>query len=690
MQTYPNLFKPIEISTQTISNRVVMGSMHTGLEDQFWNYPKLGSYFAERVKGGGPGLVITGGISPNREGRLSENAGKLSQYWETIPHRWLTRAVHQQGGKVCMQILHAGRYAKHTEAVAPSPIKAPINQYRPNELTETKIKKQIDDFVRCAELAKKAGYDGIEIMGSEGYFINQFLCTRTNQRNDQWGGTYKNRKRFALDIVRKTRKAVGERFLMIFRLSVLDLVEEGSSWSEIVSLAKDLEHLGVDIINCGIGWHEARIPTIASNVPPGAFSNVVKKLHSEISVPIIATNRINTPELAEALIADGVSDFVSMARPLLADPKFVHKARQGKSEEINTCIGCNQACLDQIFSGKNASCLVNPDTLNNIKQTSIHASNKKNIAVIGAGPAGLAAAAKLAKCGHQVTLFEAKREIGGQFNLAKMIPGKEDYSHTIRYYQSQLDRFNVTVKLGMELTEDNLHTHIGSHENHREGRFDEVILSTGVLPRSPQIPGIHNNLVMGYTELLEGKRVAGERVAIIGAGGIGFDVAVFLLTEGRQSVSEWHQFWGIDPTYEARGALTSSSVKSKAISSGRQLTLLQRTPGGMGKTLGKTTGWAHKIHLKKHGIKMLSGVTYDRIEETGIHISIDTETQFIELDNIVICAGQEAHNSLIIEIEKTMPRAKLHVIGGAERAGELDAQRAIAQGEQLAASMQDV
>lgn len=672
---YPNLLRPLDLGVAVLENRVLMGSMHTGLEDRFWHYGQLASYYGDRVEGGGPGLIITGGISPNRQGRLSPYAGTLDGIMDTVPHRLVTRAVHRHGGKVCMQILHAGRYGYHRHVVSASAIKAPINTYTPKALDHREIEDQISDFVRCARLARMARYDGVEVMGSEGYFINQFLCPRTNQRDDQWGGSHENRMRLAIDIVRRIREATGEKFIIIFRLSVMDLVENGSNWDEIVALGEAIQQVGANLINCGIGWHEARIPTISSAVPAGAFSDAVAKLRRELSIPIIATNRINTPEIAERMLKQGVCDMVSMARPFLADAKFVQKARQNRATEINSCIGCNQACLDQIFNGGKAGCLVNPQALRKIGRNPDSSRRKKSIAVVGAGPAGLATAVRAARRGHSVVLFESEGELGGQFNLAKRIPGKEDYQHTIRYYSSQLERYGVGIELNAHLSEQDVREAFGVE-------FDDIVVSTGVTPRRIEIPGWEKGNILDYTDVIQGRKVAGEKVAIIGAGGIGFDVAVFLLGNQHHTVEAWQQFWGIDPTYQRRGALIPALIKPPL----RQITLMQRTPGAMGKTLGKTTGWSHRLALKKQGVRMVSGVSYNRIVETGLHIAVHGEEQFVEAQSIVVCAGQVEERTLYQAVKRELPGQRVHLIGGAGQAHGLNAKRAIAQGERLATS----
>ena len=652
--------------------------MHTGLEDRFWNYSRLAKYFSERVENSGPGLIVTGGISPNRSGWIAPFAGTLNSVFDLRNHRKVTQAVHHHDGKICMQILHAGRYGYHPFIVSASAIKAPINKFRPKALSSRAVKSQIKDFVRCASLAQKAGYDGVEIMGSEGYFINQFLSLRTNDRNDAWGGCIENRMKLAVQIVTLTRQAVGEKFIIIFRLSMMDLVDQGSEWSEVVALAKALENAGATIINSGIGWHEARIPTIASSVPAAAFVGSTAKLKAHLTIPVIATNRINTPELAEDILEQNMCDMVSMARPFLADPKFIQKAYKNNADQINTCIACNQACLDQIFNGQKATCMVNPRAVNETKKVYKFANNKKRVAIIGAGPAGLSAATVAAMRGHQVALFEASNQIGGQFNLACKVPGKEDYRHTIRYYQSMLEKYNVTVELNQQLDIDTFNT------RDKETGFDEILICTGVMPRQLEIPGIKHEKVLSYLDVLKDDKSVGKKVAIIGAGGIGFDVAAYLLKEDKaEELQDWYGKWGIDYSYSAKGSLVNKQTTTPC----REIFLLQRKTTPVGKSLGKTTGWVHRLHLKQNNVKMMNAVNYLFIDDMGLHISIKNEEQCLEVDNVIVCAGQVELRSLYDQIQRASPNKSSHLVGGADLAKELDAQRAIAQGAELAASI---
>ncbi len=679
MERYPNLFTPLDLGFTALENRILMGSMHTGLEDRFWDYGKLAHYFAERVKGGGPGLIVTGGISPNRRGRLSPFAGTLNGTMDSFNHRRITRAVHREGGKICLQILHAGRYGYHPFIVSASPIRAPINRHVPKALTPRGIKRQIRDFVRCAKLAQRSHYDGVEIMGSEGYFINQFLSGRTNKRTDQWGGDFQNRMRLAVEIVRQTRQAVGERFIIIFRLSLMDLVEQGCVWDETVQLAQAVEKAGATLLNSGIGWHEARIPTIVTSVPPGAFTRATQKLKAQVSIPVIATNRINHPDQAEAILRSGHSDMVSMARPFLADAKWVQKTRHNRIHEINACIACNQACLDQIFNRQKATCMVNPRAVNETRLHYPKTRRPKKIAVIGAGPAGLSAATVAAQRGHHVSLFESGDGIGGQFRLALQIPGKEDFKETLRYYQAMIDKYGIELKLNCAIDEPLF------REMNDSRQYDELILSTGVVPRSTRIPGEDHPNVLSYPEVLLRKRPVGERVVIIGAGGIGFDMATFLVSEHEPpDIERWYREWGIDPQLGTAGSLVTPDVSPPM----RQVTLLQRKKTPLGTGLGKTSGWAHRLYLKKKKVRMTGGVRYLQIDDRGLEIAVDGSTEVIAADNIVICAGQLPQNQLA-SVRPTRPQAaaKLHVIGGAERAVELDAQRAIKQGAQLAATL---
>ncbi|WP_202210815.1 NADPH-dependent 2,4-dienoyl-CoA reductase [Pseudomonas paraversuta] len=673
---YPHLMAPLDLGFTTLRNRSLMGSMHTGLEEKPGGFERMAAYFAERAKGG-VGLMVTGGIAPNDEGGVYSGAAKLSTAEEAEKHLVVTRAVHDAGGKICLQILHAGRYAYSPRQVAPSAIKAPINPFTPKELDEQGIEKQISDFVTCARLAQSANYDGVEIMGSEGYFINQFLAAHTNHRTDRWGGCYENRMRLAVEIVRRVREAVGPNFIIIYRLSMLDLVAEGSVWSEIVQLAKAVEQAGATLINTGIGWHEARIPTIATKVPRGAFSKVTAKLRGSVNVPLITTNRINTPEIAEQILADGDADIVSMARPFLADPEFVNKAAAGRSDEINTCIGCNQACLDHTFGGKLTSCLVNPRACHETELNYLPTIAVKKIAVVGAGPAGLSAATVAAERGHQVTLFDSASEIGGQFNVAKRVPGKEEFFETLRYFGRKLQTTGVEVCLNTRVDVAQL----------LAGGFDEIILATGIAPRTPAIPGIDNPKVLSYLDVILQRKPVGARVAVIGAGGIGFDVSEFLVQQGVATSLDREAFWkewGIDTRLEARGGV--AGIKPEVHAPARQVFLLQRKASKVGDGLGKTTGWIHRTGLKNKQVQMLNSVEYLSIDNDGLHIRIgEGEPQVLPVDNIVICAGQDP----LRELQDGLIAAgqNVHLIGGADVAAELDAKRAINQGSRLAAQL---
>jgi len=665
---YPHLLAPLDLGHVTLPNRVLMGSMHTGLEDHARDYDKLAAYFAERARGG-VGLMVTGGLAPNIAGWLKPFAGRLSMPWHVARHRKVTRAVHADGGRICLQILHAGRYGYHPLSVAPSKIKSPITPFTPRALSSGGVERTIRDFVDCAKLAQDAGYDGVEIMGSEGYFINQFIAAHTNQRSDEWGGDASKRQRLPIEIVRRTREAAGRDFIIIYRLSMLDLVDDAQSWEEIVQLAKAVEAAGATLINTGIGWHEARVPTIVTSVPRAAFAWVTKKLKGEVAIPLITTNRINMPDVAEKLLADGDADMVSMARPLLADPDWVKKAAAQRSERINTCIACNQACLDHVFENARASCLLNPRACHETEIVVTTTAAKKKVAVVGAGPAGLACATTLGERGHAVTLFDAAAEIGGQFNMAKRIPGKEEFHEALRYFGHRIDDTGVELRLNTRATVDALRG------------FDSVVLATGVSPRPLKIPGADRENVLSYLDVvLLGKRV-GQRVAIGGAGGIGFDVAEFLTQEQPSpttDIARWSHEWGVDTAYAQRGGL----AKGVPEPSPREVWLLQRTPGTPGKRLNKTTGWVHRAALKMKKVTMLGGVGYERIDDEGLHVSIDGKPQVIPADHVVVCAGQEPRRDLFEALKAA--NIDVHLIGGADVAAELDAKRAIAQGTKLA------
>jgi len=669
---YPHIFRPLDLGFTTLRNRVIMGSMHTGLEEAPNGHKRMAAFFAERARGG-VALIVTGGIGPNDEGATHEVTCRLDSDEAVHNHRYITKAVHNEGGKICMQILHTGRYAYNKNLVAPSAIQAPINPFVPKALSADEIQVQIDDFVHTALQAQRAGYDGVEIMGSEGYFLNQFIALRTNQRKDEWGGEYQNRIKLPIEVVRRVREAVGEQFIIIYRLSMLDLVEGGSTYEEVVELGLNIEKAGATIINTGIGWHEARIPTIATKVPRAAFTWVTAKFKQALNIPLITSNRINTPEVAEEVLARGDADMVSMARPFLADADFVNKARENKASHINTCIGCNQACLDHAFEGKMTSCLVNPRACHETLLSIEPATNIKKIAVIGGGPAGLAAASTAASRGHEVTLFDADSQLGGQFNIAKQIPGKEEFYETIRYFKVQLALHGVNVQLN---------TRVDANTINAMG-FDEVIIATGIEPRIPDIPGIDNNKVLSYIDVIKHKQHVGKRVAIIGAGGIGFDTSEFL-SHGTVSTSTdipaFMKEWGIDMTLKARGGV--EGVQPAPEPSPREIFLLQRKTSKIGAGLGKTTGWAHRMGLMAKGVKMIAGVEYQKIDDKGLHIIVNGEAQVLEVDNIVICAGQTPLRSLADNLT-----GSFHLIGGADIAAELDAKRAIEQGATLAAQL---
>ncbi|WP_055700363.1 NADPH-dependent 2,4-dienoyl-CoA reductase [Streptomyces silaceus] len=673
MSRYPNLLNPLDLGFTTLPNRVLMGSMHVGLEEAPNGFERMAEFYATRARGG-VGLIVTGGIAPNEVGRPWDGGAKLTTEAEAEKHAGVTEAVHAEGGRIAMQILHFGRYAYHDKLVAPSPLQAPISPFVPRELTDDEVEQTIEDFVRAAELAKLAGYDGVEVMGSEGYLINEFIAAPTNQRTDRWGGAYENRVRFPVEIVRRTRERVGADFIIIYRLSMLDLVPGGSTLDEVVHLAKEIEAAGATIINTGIGWHEARIPTIATSVPRGAYTFVTKKVMGEVSVPLVTTNRINTPEIAEQLLADGAADMVSLARPLLADPDFVAKARAERSEAINTCIGCNQACLDHTFNLQITSCLVNPRACHETELVLSPTRAKKRLAVVGAGPAGLAFAVSAAERGHDVTLFDAASEIGGQLNVARKVPGKEEFDETLRYYRTQLGLRGVDVRLNTVVTAEQL----------KEAAYDEVVLATGVTPRTPEIPGIDHPSVVGYLDVLRDDAPVGERVAIIGAGGIGFDVAEFL-TDGGEKASldpaTYFRQWGVDMDYRERGGLTAPERPVPP----RTVHLLQRKTSKVGQNLGKTTGWIHRTELRHRGVAMVAGVQYDLIDDAGLHITVDGESSVIPVDTVVVCSGQEPRRGLYEEL--TAAGVEAHLIGGADVAAELDAKRAIKQGTELAAAL---
>lgn len=672
---YPTMLSPLNVGATTLKNRVIMGSIHTGLEDRARDTERLAAYFAERARGG-VGLIVTGGYAPNRTGWLLPFGAKLTNRIEARRHRRITAAVHREGGKIALQILHAGRYSYQPLSVSASSIKAPINPFRPRRLTSRGVRWQIRNFVRCARLAQSAGYDGVEIMGGEGYFINQFLSERTNKRRDEWGGSAANRRRMAVEIVQQTRAAVGTNFLIMFRLSMADLVEQGQSWDDIVALAKDVEAAGANIINTDIGWHESRVPTIVTSVPRAAFADITGKLEKHVTIPVAASNRINMPEIAENILSRGDAQLIAMARPMLADPFWVEKAAADSADRINTCIACNQACLDHAFVHKKVSCLVNPRAGREIDLPLLPTKAAKNIAVVGAGPAGLAAALELAQRGHTVSLFEARNEIGGQFGIARLIPGKEEFAETIRYFATALRDADVSLHLGNRVTAAELIA----------GGFDDVVLATGVTPRIPDIPGIDHPSVLSYAELVRDGKPVGDRVAVIGAGGIGIDISEFLTTDASPTLDlkEWKQEWGVTEPEAAPGALTTPVPAP----SPREVHLLQRKPGRIGAGLAKTTGWVHRAALKAKGVDQLSGVNYEKIDDAGLHISFGDKHErprLLEVDTIVVCAGQESVRDLVDDLRAAGTSA--HIIGGADVAAELDAKRAIEQGTRLAATL---
>lgn len=670
---YPILLSPLDLGFTTLRNRVVMGSMHTGLEDRARHTDRLAEYFAERARGG-VGMIITGGYAPNRTGWLFPLASELLSANQARRHRRITRAVHDADAKILLQILHAGRYAYHPLSVSASSIKAPINPFRPRALSARGVNSTIADFVRCAQLARDAGYDGVEIMGSEGYLVNQFLAPRTNTRTDSWGGTPENRRRFPVEIVRRTRAAVGPDFIICYRMSMADYVEGGQSWDEIVSLATEIEAAGATIINSGFGWHEARVPTIVTSVPNSAFADISSAVAEHVGIPVMTSNRINMPQAAEQILADTEVRLISMARPMLSDPEWVRKAQSDNADEINTCIACNQACLDHVFVKKTVSCLLNPRAGHETLLVLSPTQRARSVAVVGAGPAGLAAAVNAAQRGHRVTLFEANDVIGGQFDLARRIPGKEEFSETTRYFSTMLAKYGVTVRLGTRVSADEL------------TGYDDIVLATGVAPRIPAIPGIDHPKVLTYAQAITGAKPVGKSVAVIGAGGIGFDVSELLVTEHSPTlnIKEWKAEWGVVDPQEARGALTAALPAPPA----REVYLLQRSKGSQGRQLGKTTGWVHRASLKAKGVRQLSGVNYERIDDDGLHISYGPDRQrpqVLAVDNVVICAGQEP----VRDLENALRNRGVepHIIGGAAVAAELDAKRAIKQGTELAAKL---
>lgn len=669
---YPHLLAPLDLGFTTLKNRILMGSMHIGLEEAPGGYARMAAFYAERAQGE-VGLIVTGGISPNDAGRTFAHASKLDTLEEAEKHKVITQAVHDAGGKIAMQILHTGRYSYQQEIVAPSAIQAPINPIKPQQLSSAEVWQTISDFVNCAKLAQYAGYDGVEIMGSEGYLINEFIAARTNHRDDEWGGQYENRIRFPIEIVKRTREEVGENFIIIYRLSMLDLVEGGSTLDEVIHLAKEIEKAGATIINTGIGWHEARIPTIATKVPRAAFTWVTEKIRPHVKVPLITSNRINTPEMAEYVLTSGHADIVSMARPMLADPEFALKAREGRSDEINTCIGCNQACLDHIFNGKVASCLVNPRACHETELNFKAAATPKKIAVVGAGPAGLSFATYAASRGHKIKLYEAAEQIGGQFNIAKTIPGKEEFYETLRYFNRQIElQPNIELVLNYKIDYDEL----------AKSDFDDIVIATGVTPRHLNLEGIQHPKVLSYLDVLKARQPVGHKVAIIGAGGIGFDTAEFLTHEGESGSihpKKFYDEWGIDTSYSQVGGLKTAAVEHSA----REIYLLQRKASSVGATLGKTTGWIHRTGLKNRNVKMIAGVQYEKIDDQGLHIQVGEKTTVLDVDHVIICAGQESFTAMYEPLKQL--GKNVHLIGGAKEAGELDAKRAIRHGAELAA-----
>ena len=684
MTTHPHLLAPLDLGFTTLKNRVIMGSMHTGLEDRFYHYPKLAAYFAERARGG-VGLMVTGGISPNRAGWLLPFGGTLNHLLDVFNHQKITKAVHKEGGKIVMQILHSGRYGYQPFVVSASDKKSPISKFKPKALTEAGIQKTIQDYARCAKLAQTAGYDGVEIMGSEGYLLNQFLCLRTNLRTDRWGGSIENRMRLSVEIVKQIRAEVGEKFIIMYRHSLLDLVEGGNSWEEVVQVAQALEKAGVTILNTGFGWHEARIPTIVTSVPRAAFRSVVGRLKAAVSIPVVASNRINTPDMAEDIIASGDADMVSMARPFLADAEFVNKVATNRADEINTCIGCNQACLDHTFSNQRASCLVNPRAAHETELVYSRKPQAKKVAVIGSGPAGLSASTVAAECGHDVTLFDSSDSIGGQFKIAMQVPGKEEFAETLRYFARRIEITGVKLQLNQRVTREQLLA---------QG-FDEIIVATGIVPRTPPLEGVNHPKVLSYIDVLLHKKPVGHKVAIIGAGGIGFDVAEFLIHDPRislpVSVEHWCEDWGVDLKASANGGLATTPSHANPF---RQIHLLQRKTTKVGAGLGKTSGWVHRSALLRGGVTMMAGVEYNKIDDAGLHITVNGKSQILEVDNVILCAGQDSLAELMpvqtndksVKTEK-QSGPRFHKIGGAKLAAELDAKRAIKEGAELAASL---
>ena len=672
MSHFAKLMEPLDLGFTTLRNRTLMGSMHTGLEEAPDGHQRMAAFYAERARGG-VALIVTGGFGPNKRAATHEHTKMLWSEKDCADHKIITDAVHDAGAKICMQILHTGRYAFNGNPIAPSAIQAPINPVKPQAATEEEIEQQIEDYVRTAVLAQQSGYDGVEIMGSEGYFLNQFLAKRTNIRDDQWGGSYENRMRLPVEVVRRVREAVGKHFIIIYRLSMLDLVEGGSDYQEIVTLGQAVEQAGATIINTGIGWHEARIPTIATKVPRAAFTWVTAKFKKALTVPVITSNRINTPEVAEAVLSRGDADMVSMARPFLADAEFVNKAAQGRSDEINTCIACNQACLDHIFEGKMTSCLVNPRACHETQLNSLPTTQSKKLAVVGAGPAGLAFATSAAERGHQVTLFDAAAEIGGQFTIANQVPGKEEFNETLRYFRRRLEVTGVTLCLNTAVNVEDLNN----------SDFDEIILATGVTPRTPAIPGVEHSKVLSYIDVLRHKKKVGKKVAVIGAGGIGFDVSEYLSHSGEassQNIETFMSEWGVDMSLQARGGI--GGVEAKVPASAREIYLLQRKPSKVGASLGKTTGWIHRSGLAKKRVTMIPACEYQKIDDEGLHIKVGDTQRVLKVDHIILCSGQESNRSLVEGLNKPF-----HLIGGADLAAELDAKRAIDQGVRLALSV---